>query len=377
MAFLDDLANVTDDATTSMVAALQCYDATSRSGPRHRPRGMGIGRTPPRCHQSERPPGTGTLPDVMIYKEGGCQFGAVQAVVEAAPEHSAGRYVIYIKEGVYEEMVRVPFKKRNLTVMLFVLDLVDEESSITGSLSRAEVCPNHTGASGSDVIDMTSRELLLGSVALVSRPPRLRCFWRVGPGHFVSHHSLPPDGGLPESCYKSQEISLLVFGAFVGVGLIFAIVFKGIFDGILLGNVVETRSAGRLVEARKEVFGEAIEVRSKRSTEASLGEWKKSKVSDRHKSSHDGEKSKTRSAKGKRPNVSTEPRSKPQSIRDLYRANLGKDGCDYHVIRASNQLECALDAPLEIDLAPLMHRTQIWLDMRFQRIMSKRQRSLS
>ncbi|RZS14586.1 hypothetical protein BHM03_00046290 [Ensete ventricosum] len=114
MAFLADLANVTDDATTSMVAALQCYDATSRSGPRHRPRGMGIGRTPPRCHQSERPPGTGTLPDVMIYKEGGCQFGAVQAAVEAAPEHSAGRYVIYIKEGVYEEMVRVPFKKRNL-----------------------------------------------------------------------------------------------------------------------------------------------------------------------------------------------------------------------------------------------------------------------
>ncbi|KAJ8513033.1 hypothetical protein OPV22_003467 [Ensete ventricosum] len=76
---------------------------------------MGIGRTPPRCHQSERPPGTGTLPDVMIYKEGGCQFGAVQAAVEAAPEHSAGRYVIYIKEGVYEEMVRVPFMKRNLS----------------------------------------------------------------------------------------------------------------------------------------------------------------------------------------------------------------------------------------------------------------------
>ncbi|RWW70103.1 hypothetical protein BHE74_00022234 [Ensete ventricosum] len=225
MAFLADLANVTDDATTSMVAALQCYDATSRSGPRHRPRGMGIGRTPPRCHQSERPPGTGTLPDVMIYKEGGCQFGAVQAAVEAAPEHSAGRYVIYIKEGVYEEMVRVPFKKRNL---VFIGDRMGKTIN-DGLPQRRHSRRLHLQYGHRRVVSGELDQAILCPIILPP-PPR----W----------------GGFPGSCYKSQESSLLVFGAFVGVGLIFAIVFKGIFDGILLGNVVEMRGAGRLVEAQ-------------------------------------------------------------------------------------------------------------------------------
>ncbi|RRT68962.1 hypothetical protein B296_00026183 [Ensete ventricosum] len=42
----------------------------------------------------------------------------------------------------------------------------------------------------------------------------------------------------------------MAFGTCVGVGLIFAVIFKGIFDGILPGNAVEMRGAGGLAEAR-------------------------------------------------------------------------------------------------------------------------------
>ncbi|RRT57092.1 hypothetical protein B296_00019308 [Ensete ventricosum] len=52
---------------------------------------------------------------------------------------------------------------------------------------------------------------------------------------------LSPRWGLPGSCYKIRGSSLLVFGACVVVGLISTIVFKGIFDGILLGNAGEVR----------------------------------------------------------------------------------------------------------------------------------------
>ncbi|RZS08460.1 hypothetical protein BHM03_00039443 [Ensete ventricosum] len=55
-------------------------------------------------------------------------------------------------------------------------------------------------------------------------------------------------------------------------------------------------------------------------------------------------------------------KEKPKSVKDLCSARLGEDGRDYHAIRVSNQLERAPNVPLKIDLTPLMHGMQIWLD---------------
>lgn len=59
-------------------------------------------------------------PDVTVCKGGGngC-LKTVQEAVNAAPDNGAEgrRFVIYIKEGVYEETVRVPLEKRNVVFL--------------------------------------------------------------------------------------------------------------------------------------------------------------------------------------------------------------------------------------------------------------------
>lgn len=76
--------------------------------------------------------------DVVVCKDeegggGGC-YKTVQEAVDAAPEKvdgEEGRFVIHIKEGVYEERVRVPLKKRNV---VFLGDGMGK-TVITGSAS--------------------------------------------------------------------------------------------------------------------------------------------------------------------------------------------------------------------------------------------------
>lgn len=70
--------------------------------------------------------------DVTVCKSGGgCKYETVQEAVDAAPENSDRRFVIWIKEGVYEETVRVGLEKRNV---VFLGDGMGK-SVITGSLN--------------------------------------------------------------------------------------------------------------------------------------------------------------------------------------------------------------------------------------------------
>jgi pectin methylesterase-like acyl-CoA thioesterase len=74
-------------------------------------------------------------PDVTVCKQtgSGC-YGTVQEAVDAAPDNvdvGGGRFVIHIKEGVYEERVRVPLRKRNV---VFLGDGIGK-TVITGSAS--------------------------------------------------------------------------------------------------------------------------------------------------------------------------------------------------------------------------------------------------
>jgi pectin methylesterase-like acyl-CoA thioesterase len=58
--------------------------------------------------------------DVTVCKGGGKDcYKTVQEAVNAAPDNGVGgkRFVIYIKEGIYEETVRVPLEKRNVVFL--------------------------------------------------------------------------------------------------------------------------------------------------------------------------------------------------------------------------------------------------------------------
>lgn len=69
------------------------------------------------------------VPSVTVSKDGLAQFTTVQAAVDAAPARSATRWVVYIREGVYNEIVVVPRDKTNL---MFLGDGMGR-SVITGS----------------------------------------------------------------------------------------------------------------------------------------------------------------------------------------------------------------------------------------------------
>ena len=70
--------------------------------------------------------------DMTVSKDGSGTYKTVQEAVNAAPEKGGGkRFVIRIKEGVYEETVKVPLEKKNV---VFLGDGMGK-TVITGSLN--------------------------------------------------------------------------------------------------------------------------------------------------------------------------------------------------------------------------------------------------
>ncbi|KAL0863070.1 hypothetical protein Bca101_042188 [Brassica carinata] len=135
--FLDDLVKLTGTALGMMVSFDNFGDdvaswippATERDG-----------------FWEKTKPGSGTVKDaslgfpsglkedVTVCKDGGkgCGYKTVQEAVDAAPEtNGTVKFVIRIKEGVYEETVRVPFEKKNV---VFIGDGMGK-TVITGSLN--------------------------------------------------------------------------------------------------------------------------------------------------------------------------------------------------------------------------------------------------
>ncbi|KAI0493430.1 hypothetical protein KFK09_023546 [Dendrobium nobile] len=137
MTFLTDLSNRTSDGL-SMLAALHRYGAnTSLWGPPQTERD-GYWDSP-----SEIPAIDGyrgvplDLPaNFTVCKDEGCDYKTVQAAVDAAPAYvTGGRFVIWIKAGVYDEIVRVPLEKTNL---VFIGDGMNK-TVITGDLNADQV----------------------------------------------------------------------------------------------------------------------------------------------------------------------------------------------------------------------------------------------
>ncbi|KAG9454138.1 hypothetical protein H6P81_007042 [Aristolochia fimbriata] len=69
--------------------------------------------------------------DVVVAKDGSGKYKTIQEAVDAAPEKSSSRYVIYVKKGTYKEQVQVGKNKKNI---MLVGDGMDS-TIITGSLN--------------------------------------------------------------------------------------------------------------------------------------------------------------------------------------------------------------------------------------------------
>ncbi|XP_010911792.1 probable pectinesterase/pectinesterase inhibitor 51 [Elaeis guineensis] len=139
MAFLAGLVNVTSDAL-AMLAALQRYgpDVAQWGPPQTERDGYWADHEVSSSYAAGGTTGhlpSDSSPDFTVCKDGSCGYSTVQAAVDHAPEGATRPFVIYIKAGVYEETVRVPYEKTNLE---FVGDGMGK-TVITGSLNAGMV----------------------------------------------------------------------------------------------------------------------------------------------------------------------------------------------------------------------------------------------
>ncbi|KAL5213935.1 hypothetical protein ABZP36_003087 [Zizania latifolia] len=73
-------------------------------------------------------------PNAMVAKDGSGQFKTIQDAVNAMPKGHQGRYVIYVKTGLYDEIVMVPKDKVNI----FMYGDGPKRSRVTGRKSFAD-----------------------------------------------------------------------------------------------------------------------------------------------------------------------------------------------------------------------------------------------
>ncbi|KAG7594604.1 Invertase/pectin methylesterase inhibitor domain superfamily [Arabidopsis thaliana x Arabidopsis arenosa] len=89
------------------------------------------------------------IADVVVAKDGSGKYNTVNAAIAAAPKYNRKRFVIYIKTGVYDEIVRIESTKANLTL----IGDGQDSTIITGNLS----CNNGKSTFHTATIDMCFR----------------------------------------------------------------------------------------------------------------------------------------------------------------------------------------------------------------------------
>lgn len=73
-------------------------------------------------------------PNVVVAQDGSGQFKSIQQAVNAIPKAYQGRYVIYVKAGLYDEIVMIPKDKVNI----FMYGDGPKRSRVTGRKSFAD-----------------------------------------------------------------------------------------------------------------------------------------------------------------------------------------------------------------------------------------------
>ncbi|PON72478.1 Pectinesterase [Parasponia andersonii] len=133
MSFLDSLIGLSSNAL-SMVASYDTFgnDTSTWAPPRTERDGFWAGSGSGSELGSRGGFPSKLTADATVCKDGGdgC-YKTVQEAVNAAPDNGVRRFVIHIKEGVYEETVRVPLEKKNV---VFLGDGMGK-TIITGSLN--------------------------------------------------------------------------------------------------------------------------------------------------------------------------------------------------------------------------------------------------
>uniref|UniRef100_A0A0E0KER7 Pectinesterase n=1 Tax=Oryza punctata TaxID=4537 RepID=A0A0E0KER7_ORYPU len=76
----------------------------------------------------------GLTPNVTVAKDGSGDFTNISAALDALPETYTGRYIIYVKEGVYDETVNVTSRMANITMY----GDGSKKSIVTGSKNIAD-----------------------------------------------------------------------------------------------------------------------------------------------------------------------------------------------------------------------------------------------
>ncbi|ESQ35695.1 hypothetical protein EUTSA_v10009515mg, partial [Eutrema salsugineum] len=70
-------------------------------------------------------------PDLVVAKDGTGNFRTVKEAVAAAPEKSQKRFIIFVKEGTYDEIVQIGENKTNITI----IGDGGDKTILTGSLN--------------------------------------------------------------------------------------------------------------------------------------------------------------------------------------------------------------------------------------------------
>ncbi|KAK1299036.1 putative pectinesterase/pectinesterase inhibitor 51 [Acorus calamus] len=120
MSYLLSLIGFTSDSLSMLVALDRFGPDTSRWGPPKTERDGYFERTGSGGGGGGLAEGgvPGDLVvDATVCKGGGCEYRTVQDAVDRAPVWGDRRFVIYIKAGVYDEIVRVPFERTNVVFL--------------------------------------------------------------------------------------------------------------------------------------------------------------------------------------------------------------------------------------------------------------------
>ncbi|KAK1312902.1 putative pectinesterase/pectinesterase inhibitor 51 [Acorus calamus] len=117
MSYLLSLIGFTSDSLSMLVALDRSGPDTSRWGPPKTERDGYFERTGSGGGLAEGGVPGDLVVDATVCKGGGCEYRTVQDAVDRAPVWGDRRFVIYIKAGVYDEIVRVPFERTNVVFL--------------------------------------------------------------------------------------------------------------------------------------------------------------------------------------------------------------------------------------------------------------------
>ncbi|CAH2038203.1 unnamed protein product [Thlaspi arvense] len=101
--------------------------------------------------------------DSVVSKDGTGNFTTLKKAVAAAPDNSKQRFVIFMKKGIYDEVVNIEEKKTNLTI----IGEGSDSTILTGSLNAKDgtLTTFHTATLGVDGVGFMAQDICIRNTA--------------------------------------------------------------------------------------------------------------------------------------------------------------------------------------------------------------------